>query len=149
MNMTIGNKEKRVFRKPQGFRTIRIRLTQEAVQWLAGTTKDGKGDETPNLLLFYDLLGRMRLTQGQDPTFRRPQPLQPGEFQFSETTLAAEWGMGRKKVRNILATMERLELLSPIHSRTASTSKISCVEGWTTADGTDTPILSKETNTAK
>lgn len=147
--MTIGNKEKRVFRKPQGFRTIRIRLTQEAMQWLAGTTSDENGREIPNLLLFYDLLGRMRLTHGRDFAFRRPQPLQPGEFQFSETTLAADWGMGRKKVRNILATMERLELLSPIHSRTASTSKISCVEGWTTADSTDAPIQQEETNAVK
>lgn len=40
--------------------------------------------------------------------------------------------MGRKKVRNLLATMERLGLISVHASKVAS---VSCIEGWTDTQG--------------
>lgn len=100
-----GNKEAYPFRKPQGFRTIRFHLAAEAVEWLNGTTRDNAGNTVGNHALFYDLLSRMRSAPGRDGSFRRPQELQAGQFQFSETGLAEEWKTGRKKVRNLLATM--------------------------------------------
>lgn len=102
-----GNKEAYPFRKPQGFRTIRFHLAAEAVEWLNGTTRDNAGNTVGNHALFYDLLSRMRSAPGRDGSFRRPQELQAGQFQFSETGLAEEWNTGRKKVRNLLATIWR------------------------------------------
>lgn len=80
-----GNKEAYPFRKPQGFRTIRFHLAAEAVEWLNGTTRDNAGNTVGNHALFYDLLSRMRSAPGRDGSFRRPQELQAGQFQFSET----------------------------------------------------------------
>ena len=96
------NKETSLFKKPQGFRTIRIHFTAEAIEWLGGTTKDDEGNTIGNHTLFYDLLSRMRLSPGRGDSFRRPQELQPGQFQFSETRLAEEWNIGRKRIRNLL-----------------------------------------------
>ena len=59
------NKETSLFKKPQGFRTIRIRLTAEAIEWLGRTTKDDDGNRIGNHTLFYDLLSRMRLSPGR------------------------------------------------------------------------------------
>lgn len=46
------NKETSLFKKPQGFRTIRIRLTAEAIEWLGRTTKDDDGNTIGNHTLF-------------------------------------------------------------------------------------------------
>ena len=78
---------------------------------------------------------RMRLLPGRNSSFRRPQTLQPGQLQFSETGLAEEWNMGRKKVRNLLATMERLGLITVSTSKVASVASVTCVEGWTDTQG--------------
>lgn len=58
------NKETSLFKKPQGFRTVRIHFTAEAIEWLGGTTKDDDGNTIGNHTLFYDLLSRMRLSPG-------------------------------------------------------------------------------------
>ena len=85
--------------------------------------------------IIMDLLSRMQSEPGRDATFRRPQELQPGQFQFSETGLAEEWNIGRKKVRNLLAAMERLGMIAVKASRTASVASMTCVEGWTDWQG--------------
>ena len=100
------NKETSLFKKPQGFRTIRIHLTAEAIEWLGGTTKDNGNNTIGNYTLFYDLLSRMCLSPSRGASFRRPQELQPGQFQFSETRLAEEWNVGRKRIRNLLGLSE-------------------------------------------
>ena len=125
------DKETPLFKKPQGFRTIRFHLTAEAIGWLGGTTKDDDGNTIGNHTLFYNLLSRMRSLSGMDNSFRRPQELQTGQLQFSETGLAEEWHMGRKKVRNLLATMERLGMITVSSTKVASVASVSCVEGWT------------------
>ena len=56
-------------------------------------------------------------------------------MQFSETGLAEEWHMGRKKVRNLLATMERLGLITVSTSKVASVASVTCIEGWTDRQG--------------
>lgn len=43
--------------------------------------------------------------------------------------------MGRKKVRNLLATMERLGLITVSTSKVASVASMTCVEGWTDMQG--------------
>lgn len=125
------DKETYPFKKPQDFRTIRFHLTAEAIEWLAGTTNDNGGNTIGNHALFYDLLARMRSLPGRDGSFRRPQELQAGQVRFSETGLAEEWHMGRKKVRNLLATMERPGLITASSTKVASVASLSCVEGWT------------------
>lgn len=129
------DKETYLFKKPQGFRTIRFHLTAEAIEWLAGTMNDNGGNTIGNHVLFYDLLARMRSLPGRDSSFRRPQELQAGQLQFSETGLTEEWHMGRKKVRNLLATMERLGMITVSTSKVASVASMTCVEGWTDMQG--------------
>ena len=109
------NKETSLFKKPQGFRTVRIHFTAEAIEWLGGTTKDDDGNTIGNHTLFYDLLSRMRLSPGRGDSFRRPQELQPGQFQFSETRLAEE----------------KLGMIAVDASKTASVASMTCVEEWT------------------
>ncbi len=135
MRENTRNKETCLFRKPQGFRRIRIHLTAEAVEWLGGTTKDNDGNTVGNHTLFYGLLSRMRLTPGRDASFRRPQELQPGQFQFSETGLAEEWNIGRKKVRTLLTTLEHLGMVAIRTSKVASVASMTCIEGWTDTPG--------------
>lgn len=137
MRTTAGNKEQYAFRKPESFRSIRIHLTVEAVGWLCGTTTDDNGREISNFVLFGDLLARVAVAAGESKGFRRPQYLKAGQFQFSETALAAEWNMGRKKARNLLGAMERMGLLTARHSRTASVAAFACVGGWTDDGGND------------
>ncbi len=129
------DKETYLFKKPQGFRTIRFHLTAESIEWLAGTTNDNDGNTIGNRTLFKSLLSRMRSLPGRDSSFRRPQELQPGQLQFSETGLAEEWHMGRKKIRNLLATMERLGMITVSTSKVASVASVTCIEGWTDMQG--------------
>ena len=82
-------------------------------------------------------MARMAVAAGESMGFRRPQYLMAGQFQYSETALAAEWNMGRKKARNLLETMERMGLLAVRHSRTASVAAFACVGGWTDDGGND------------
>lgn len=131
------NKEAYLFGKPQGFRTIRFHFTAEAIEWLDGTTGGNGGGIISNRTLFNDLLSRVRSVSGRDDSFRRPQELQAGQLQFSETGLAEKWDMGRKRVRNLLATMERLGLIAVSTSRTASVASVTCIEGWTDTQGSD------------
>lgn len=142
------DKETYPFRKPQGFRRIRFHLTAEAIGWLGGTTKDDDGNAIGNHTLFYNLLSRMRLFPGRDSSFRRPQELQPGQLQFSETGLAEEWNMGRKKVCNLLATMERLGMITASSTKVASVASVTCVEGWTDMQGSYVENLCNTARTA-
>ncbi len=72
---------------------------------------------------------------GRDESFRRPQWVQAGAFQFSEIGLAAEWNMGRKRVHNLLLVMESIGLIAVHSSRVASVAIMTCVEGWTDKHG--------------
>lgn len=129
------SKEAYLFSKPRGFRTIRFRFTAEAIEWLAGTTNNNDGNTIGNHTLFYDLLARVRSIPGRDGSFRRPQELRAGQLQFSETGLSEKWNVGRKKARNLLATMERLGLITVIASKVASIASVTCIEGWTDTRG--------------
>ena len=113
------------------FRSICFCFTAEALEWLSGTTSDDNQTPVANRVLFYDLLRRMRFTAGRNDTFRRPQWVQAGAFQFSEIGLAAEWNMGRKRIHNLLLTMERIGLIAVHSSRVASVAAMTCVAGWT------------------
>lgn len=113
------------------FQSICFHFTAEAMEWLSGTTQDYRNTLVANRILFYDLLRRMRFTAGEDKSFRRPQRVQAGAFQFSEIGLAAEWNMGRKRVHNLLMTMERVGLIAVSSSRIASIAAMTCVAGWT------------------
>ncbi len=131
MNTFIADNEQPRLHLSGNFRSIRFCFTAEALQWLSGTTNDDRDTPIANRNLFYDLLRRMRFTAGRDESFRRPQWVQAGAFQFSEIGLAAEWNMGRKRVHNLLLTMERVELIAVHSSRVASVAVMICVEGWT------------------
>ena len=117
------------------FRSICFCLTAEALEWLSGTTSDDHQTPIANRALFYDLLRRMRFSAGRDEAFRRPQRVQAGAFQFSEVQLAEEWNMGRKRIHNLLLTMERVGLIAVHSSRVASVAAMTCVAGWIDTDG--------------
>ena len=53
------DKETYLFKKSQGFRTIRFHLTAEAIEWLDGTTKDDDDNIISNRILFKSLLSRI------------------------------------------------------------------------------------------
>lgn len=71
------DKETSLFKKPQGFRTVRIHFT--AIEWLGGTTKDDDGNTIGNHTL-YDLLSRMRLAPAG--AIHSAAGIAPGQFQF-------------------------------------------------------------------
>ena len=135
MNTSITNNERSKQPMSDNFRSICFCLTAEALEWLSGTTSDDAQTPVTNRDLFYDLLRRVRFTAGRDETFRRPQRVQAGAFQFSEVQLAEEWNMGRKRVHNLLLTMEHVGLIAVSSSRIASIAAMTCVSGWTDSDG--------------
>ena len=135
MNTFIANNESSRLHLRDEFRSICFCFTAEAVEWLSGTTSDAHQTPVANRNLFYDLLRRMRFTAGRDESFRRPQWVQAGAFQFSEIGLAAEWKMGRKRIHNLLLTMERIGLIAVHSSRVASVAAMTCVAGWVDTDG--------------
>lgn len=106
---------------------ITLSLSSEAIHWLAEYTIDNSGNQISNYTLFHNLLCRATLTESRGGDFRRPQMLQPGQFQFSEISLSREWNVGRKKVHNILLTMQRLGLIAVTLSRVASIATVTCM----------------------
>ena len=135
MNTFRANNERSPLPMSGEFRSICFCFTAEALEWLSGTTNDDGNNPIANRLLFYDLLRRIRFTEGRDESFRRPQWVQAGVFQFSEIGLATEWNMGRKRVHNLLLTMERVGLIAVHSSRVASVAAMTCVTGWTDKHG--------------
>ena len=131
MNTFIANNERSPLPMSGEFRSICFCFTTEALEWLSGTTSDDSQTPIANRVLFYDLLRRMRFSAGRDESFRRPQWVQVGAFQFSEVQLAEEWNMGRKRIHNLLLTMERVGLIAVHSSRIASVAAMTCVAGWT------------------
>ena len=135
MNTFIANNERYHLPMSGEFRSICFCFTAEALEWLSGTTSDDGNSPIANRVLFYDLLRRVRFTAGRDESFRRPLWVQAGAFQFSEIQLAEEWNMGRKRIHNLLLTMERVGLITVHTSRIASVVAMTCVAGWTDKHG--------------
>ena len=135
MNTFIANNESNRLHLSGKFRSICFCFTAEALEWLSGTTSDDSQTPIANRNLFYGLLRRIRFTAGRDESFRRPQWVQAGAFQFSEIGLAAEWNMGRKRIHNLLLTMGRIGLIAVYSSRIASIAAMTCVTGWIATDG--------------
>ena len=135
MNTFRANNERSELPMSGEFRSICFCFTAEALEWLSGTTSDDHQTPVANRNLFYDLLRRVRFTAGRNDAFRRPQWVQAGAFQFSEIQLAAEWNMGRKRIHNLLLTMERVGLIALSFSRIASIAAMTCVIGWTDKHG--------------
>ena len=110
-----------------------------AVQWLGGTTNVDDQHTICNQALFYDLLGRMKLSPSADTSFRRPQVVQPGQTQISENRLASEWGITRKKVRGILSKLELAGLIRISSDTTASIVSFVGIHSWTLPTGETLP----------
>ena len=115
--------------------SMSFRFSGKALQWLHGTTKDDNGKETGNFSLYNDLLSWMALASGEGNGFRRPLMLSAGQAQYSEKQLSSRWNMGRKHVRNLLATLTDLELIDTRRSRVASVMTFPCLLQWETTDG--------------
>ena len=130
MNIFSKNNERNTLPMSGEFQSTCFCFTAEALEWLSGTTNDDGNYAIANRNLFYGLLRRMRFTAGRDESFRRPQWVQAGAFQFSEIGLATEWNMSRKRIHNLLLTMERIGLIVVHSSRVASVATMTCVAGW-------------------
>lgn len=129
------DKETYKFMCPAGIASLSFLFSGKALQWLCGTTKDDDGRETSNFILFGDLLARMVPAAGECKGFRRPLALSAGQAQYSEEQLSDRWNMGRKRIRNLLATLTDLGLIDTCRSRVASVMTFPCLRGWETADG--------------
>ena len=112
------------------FTEITMTFSSEAINWLAGTTKDKEDKPFRNFDFFISLLKEMRTDSGKDTTFRRSYQLDPCEAQFSEIGLADKWNLGRKKVHNLLLKMETLGLIELHNSRLGSWLSFKCVSNW-------------------
>ena len=121
--------------RPTGIETFTFIFSAGALQWLHGTTTDDDGREIGNFTLFGDLLARMALADGTAKGFHRPLTLSVGQAQYSEEQLSTQWNMGRKRIRNLLATLTDLGLVNTHRSRVASVMTFPCLFGWKTAEG--------------
>lgn len=129
------DKEKQSPMYPSDTVLMSFRFSGKALQWLHGTTKDDGGKETGNFTLFGDLLSGMAFASGEGNGFRRPLMLSAGQAQYSEKQLSSRWNMGRKRVRNLLATLTGLGLIDTRRSRVASVMTFPCLMEWETTDG--------------
>ena len=129
------NKEKQSSMYPSETVSMSFRFSGKALQWLHGTTTDDGGKETSNFTLFDDLLSGMALASCEGSGFRRPLVLSAGQAQYSEKRLSSRWNMGRKRVRNLLATLTELGLIDTRRSRVASLMTFPCMIEWETTDG--------------
>ena len=120
--------------RPTGIETFAFIFSVGALQWLHGTTTDDDGREIGNFTLFGDLLARMALADGTSKGFHRPLMLSVGQAQYSEEQLSTHWNMGRKRIRNLLATLTDLGLVNTHRSRVASVMTFPCLFGWKTAE---------------
>lgn len=129
---------------PAGIVSVSFRFPRKALRWLHGTTKDDGGKETSNFTLFDDLLSGMAFSSGEGNGFRRPLVLSAGQAQYSEKRLSSRWNMGRKRVRNLLATLTDLGLIDTHRSRVASLMTFPCLIEWETPEGCtiSNPLLS-------
>ena len=110
-NTTVTNSEKYRFRTLTGYDEIIIHLSASAGKWLAGTTRTNDGSYISHSTLLWDLVSRMSLKASVSKGFRHTLHLSPGMAQYSELQLQAEWGMGRKVIRRLLAQMEKVGLM--------------------------------------
>ena len=120
---------------PEEIISMSFRFSGKALQWLHGTTTDDSGRETCNFTLFDDLLPGMAFASCEGNGFRRPLVLSAGQAQYSEKMLSSRWNMGRKRVRNLLATLTDLGLIDTRRSRVASVMTFPCLIEWETTDG--------------
>jgi hypothetical protein len=134
MQENTKDKEKYNFLRPTGIETFAFIFSAGALQWLHGTTTDDDGREIGNFTLFGDLLARMALADGTSKGFHRPLMLSVGQAQYSEEQLSTHWNMGRKRIRNLLATLTDLGLVNTHRSRVASVMTFPCLFGWKTAE---------------
>ena len=140
------DKEKYSFLHPAGIETFAFIFSGNALQWLHGTTTDDDGREIGNFTLFGDLLARMALTDGAANGFHRPLMLSAGQAQYSEEQLSSQWNMGRKRIRNLLATLTDMGIIDTSRSRVASVMTFPCLLQWKTADGgiTSNPFIHEQ-----
>lgn len=134
MQENIKDKETYRFMYPTGIVSFSFRFSDRAMQWLCGTTTDDNGRKISNFVLFGDLLARMALTDGAANGFHRPLMLSAGQAQYSEEQLSSQWNMGRKRIRNLLATLTDMEVINTYRSRVASVMTFPCLLGWKTAE---------------
>lgn len=118
------------FRQPEGFDFLSFRLTGEAVRLLGGVTVNDDGKEFSNLTLFHDLLARMSFHPSEGSGFRRSLTLQPGQAQYSEPRLQQEWGIGRSRIRGLMARMEEAGLILTSRTSVGSVMSFPSVTGW-------------------
>lgn len=117
-------------RQPEGFEFLSMRLTDLAVKLLNGETVTEEGRRFSNQSLFYDLLSRASFLPTVGTDFRRPLLLKPGQAQYSEPRLAAEWGMGRSRLRTLFARMQEAGLIITDRSSIGSVMSFPSVTGW-------------------
>lgn len=128
------DKETYSFMYTSGIATFSFRFSERAMRWLCGTTADDNGREISNFKLFGDLLARIALKDGTAKGFHRPLMLSAGQAQYSEEQLSSQWNMGRKRIRNLLATLTDMGLIDTCRSRVASVMTFPCLLQYETSE---------------
>lgn len=128
--MNKQSKEPYKFQLPSGIDFFSFRMTTEAMNLLACTTENRRGEKIANITLFYDLLSRMAVLPKVSNDFRRPLALQPGQAQYSDLRLAEQWRMNRTRMRNLLDRMEQTGLIYTDRSLVGSVMSFPSVFGW-------------------
>ena len=86
------------------------------------------------------------MTDGVASGFHRPLMLSAGQAQNSEEQLSSQWNMGRKRIRNLLATLTDMGLIDTCRSRVASVMTFPCLLQWMAKDGSvvSNPFIHKQ-----
>ena len=128
------DKETYRFMYPSGIASFSFSFSDHAMQWLCGTTTDDNGRDISNFTLFGDLLARMAIVAGESKGFHRTLMLSTGQAQYSEERLSSQWGMGRKRIRNLLVMLTDMGLIDTCRSKVASVMTFPCLLKWETAE---------------
>lgn len=127
------DKETYRFMYPSGIASFSFSFSDHAMQWLCGTTTDDNGRDISNFTLFGDLLARMAIVARESKGFHRTLMLSTGQAQYSEERLSSQWGMGRKRIRNLLVMLTDMGLIDTCRSKVASVMTFPCLLKWETA----------------
>lgn len=122
---------------PQNFGKIRIELTPEACQFLAGTTGG-----VPNWIIYNYLLCRMATRPTSFMKRGICVPLESGQVEASGHFLMQQFGVGKIPMNSCLDKMVRLGLITRAPSNVTTLADMTAVVAWTNQD--DNIVVNKK-----
>lgn len=115
---------------PQNFGKIKIELTPEACQFLAGTTSG-----VPNWIIYNYLLCHMATRPTSFMKRGISVPLESGQVEASGHFLMQQFGVGKIPMNSCLDKMVKLGLITRAPSNVTTLADMTAVVSWTDHDG--------------